>query len=116
MSFRSHIVGCLLKAIVAKYSTEANNLNIEGKLINFYQYLRTINKQSSAFAIANLGLEYRGISDRWLSKLSKKDRGENILKFKVTNIYNNIKIMIEAIMTVMKGILTFPYQLMVLNT
>ena len=80
---------------------------MEGKLIDFYRYLRTINKQSTSFVAANLGLEYRGISDCWLSELNKKDRGENIFKCDVSNIYNNIKTMIECIMSVIKGILTF---------
>ena len=64
-SFRSRVVVCLLKAIVAKHSTGVNNLKMEGKLIDFYRYLRTIDKQSAAFVAANLGLECRGMSDRW---------------------------------------------------
>ena len=87
-SFQSHIVLCLLKAIVAKHSTGVNNLKMEGKLIDFYQYLRIINKQSTDFIAANLGLECRGISYCQLSKLNKKDREENIFKYNRSNIYN----------------------------
>ena len=106
-TFRSHVATSLLKAIVAKHSTGVNNLQMEGKLIDFYRCLRTINKKSTAFVAANFGLEFRGMSDRWLSELNKKDRGENIFKCEVTNIYNNIKTMIEAMMTESNERITF---------
>ena len=80
---------------------------MEGKLIDFYRYLRTINKHSTAFVAANLDLECPSISDCWLSELNKKDRGENIFKCEVTNIHNNIKTMIEAIMTESNERITF---------
>lgn len=61
--FRLHIVMCILKAIIVKTSLGVKNLKMEAKLVDFYRYLCTLNKQSSAFVVANLGLHTRGISD-----------------------------------------------------
>ena len=80
---------------------------MEGKLIDFYRCLRTIDKQSTAFVAANLGIDCRGTSDRWLSELNKKDRSENMFKCEVINTCNNIKTMIESIMTESKETITF---------
>ena len=90
-SFRSNIVICLLKAIVAKQSSGHNNLVMEQKLVDFYRYLRTLGKQSCKFVTANLGLGGKGISDRWLRELNRKDRGDNIFRCDKKSIYNNLK-------------------------
>ena len=69
--------------------------------------MRIINKQSTAFAATNLGLDARGMSNLWLSELNRKDRGENMFKCEVTNTHNNIKSMMQIIMSEDTATLTF---------
>ena len=89
-SFRNNIIICLLKAIVVKQSSRHNNLTIEQKLVDFCRYLRTLGKQSYKFVIVNLGIGDKGISERWLREINRKDRGENIFQFVKENMHIKI--------------------------
>ena len=87
---------CLLKAIVVKQSSGHNNLAMESKLVDFYRYLRTLSTQSCKFVTSNLGLSSRGVSDRWLRELNKRDRSENMFKCEVKDAHRNMKMIVDG--------------------
>jgi len=93
--FRNSLVVCLLKSAVYQHSAGVSTIKKESKLIDFYRYLQTISNQSCKFVSANLGLNAIGISDRWLRHLNSKDRGDNVFKCEVKDIYNSINKLIN---------------------
>ena len=72
--FRSSLSVAILKGAVAK-TIHGDNVAVEEKLVNFYRFLRTYDKQASQVLSANLN----GPSERWLRRLDAKDRQDCFL-------------------------------------
>ena len=97
-SFRSNIIICLLKAMMAKKASGVLNLEKESKTYDFFRYLRTLSPQASMFASANCGLEGKAVSDRWLRVLNQKNRGNCIYLCDVKHVYSNVRKRCEELM------------------
>lgn len=93
--FRSSVVVCMLKGMIAKSSSGNKNVYLEEDMVDFFRYLRTLSPKACDFVSANTGLDTKGISDRWLRKLNTKDRGESVHLSDTTTMCNVIKKMIQ---------------------
>jgi len=72
--FRSSLSIAILKGTVAK-TMHGDNVAVVEKLVNFYRFLRTYDKQASQVVSVNLNSP----SDRWLRRLDDKDHQDCFL-------------------------------------
>ena len=93
--FRNSVVVCMLKAMIAKSSSNHLHTKVEEKMLDFFRYLRTLSPQAYNFVSANTGLDTKGVSDRWLRKLNSKDRGTSVFKSDLETMHDNIKVIIS---------------------